>query len=64
MKDEQKELPRLSILENYKQISRIMTASYIKAEDQEKRFRDRRQVKDSEIDFDKDPEYAAFMEEK
>jgi hypothetical protein len=33
LKDEQKELPRLSILENYKQITRIMTASYIKAED-------------------------------
>jgi hypothetical protein len=44
-----------------------MTSSYIKSFDEEKKFRDR--VRDTEkqdevIDFETDPEYAAFKEEK
>ena len=62
-----KEQPRLSILDNYKQIMRIMTASYVRSFDEEKKFRDRRGTDDGEnqaIDFDADPEYASFREEK
>jgi len=33
------EIPRLSILENYKQISRIMRNSFLKAKDLEQRFK-------------------------
>lgn len=33
------EIPRLSILENYKQISRIMRNSFLKAKDIEQRFK-------------------------
>ena len=41
---EKAEQPRLSILDNYKQIMRIMTASYIRSADEEKKFRDRKHM--------------------
>lgn len=34
----QEELPRLSILDNYKQIMRIMTNSYVKSQENEKKY--------------------------
>ena len=47
---------------------RIMTASYMRSEDEEKKFRDRRgtdtQGEKKVIDFDADPEYASYKEEK
>lgn len=60
------EQPRLSILDNYKQIMRIMTASYIRSADEEKKFRDRKHNNedDKNLDFDDDPEYASYKEEK
>lgn len=39
--NEKGELPKLSILENYKQITRIMTYSFIKGSDYEKKFGNR-----------------------
>jgi len=54
-------LPRLSILDNYKQITRIMTTQYIKSGDEEKKFRNRSSV---EVDVDKDPDYARYQEER
>ena len=35
------DLPRLSILENYKSIKKIMNTNYIKGREQEKKFRNR-----------------------
>lgn len=55
------ELPRLSILDNYKQITRIMTSQYIKSGDEEKKFRNRSSV---DVDVDKDPDYARYQEER
>lgn len=59
--NEPEELPRLSILDNYKQITRIMTNSYIKSFDEEKKFRNRSTL---EVDVNKDPDYARFQEER
>lgn len=45
-----------------------MTASYIRSFDEEKKFRDRRgtnnQGESVAIDFDADPEYASYKDEK
>lgn len=44
-----------------------MTTSYIKSFDEEKKFRDRvcgSEKQDELVDFNTDPEYAAFKEEK
>jgi hypothetical protein len=56
---DQEEMPRLSILDNYKQIMRIMTNSYVKSFEEEKKFRNR-----DAKDIEKDPEYARYKEEK
>lgn len=67
---EKKERPRLSILDNYKQIMRIMTTSYIKSQDEEKKFRDRKVLEkpvhgQEAANFEEDdPEYASYKEEK
>ena len=53
------ELPRLSILDNYKQITRIMTSQYIKSSEEEKKFRNRSSV---DVDVDKDADYARYQE--
>lgn len=50
-------------MDNYKQIMRIMTTSYIRSDVAEKKFRDRR-GENASGDIDADPEYAAFKEEK
>ena len=50
------ELPKLSILDNYKEITRIMTYSYIKGSDYEKKFGNRlasENEKDEEEEYDK-----------
>jgi hypothetical protein len=43
-----------------------MTASYIRSADEEKKFRDRKHNNedDKNLDFDDDPEYASYKEEK
>jgi len=56
---DQEEMPRLSILDNYKQIMLIMTNSYVRSFEEEKKFRNR-DVKDVE----KDPEFAKYREER
>jgi len=56
---DQEDMPRLSILDNYKQIMRIMTNSYVRSFEEEKKFRNR-DVKDVE----KDPEFAKYREER
>jgi hypothetical protein len=38
---DQEDLPRLSILENHKQIMRIMTNSFMKGMEQERKYRNR-----------------------
>lgn len=56
---DREELPRLSILDNYKQIMRIMTNSYIKSADAERKFKN--------VDpksAAKDPEFAKYKEEE
>lgn len=53
------ELPRLSILDNYKQIMRIMTNSYIKSFDAERKFKNCDPKSAA-----KDPEYAKYKEEE
>jgi hypothetical protein len=50
--NEKGELPRLSILDNYKQIMRIMTNSYIKGSEYQNKFKNR-----MENDIMKDEEY-------
>jgi hypothetical protein len=51
-------LPRLSILDNYRQISRIMTNSYIKSFDLDRRFKN-----SDPKSAAKDPEYSKYSEE-
>ena len=53
------DLPRLSILENYKSIKKIMNQNYIKGRDQEKKFRNRTK-KDNEAD----EEYQKWRDEQ
>ena len=53
------ELPRLSILDNYKQIMRIMTTSYNKGSDYQKKFGNRLKK-----DIENDEEYLKFKEEE
>ena len=57
--NEKGELPRLSILDNYKQIMRIMTNSYIKGSEYQNKFKNR-----MENDIMKDEEYQRFKEEE
>mmetsp|Transcript_5001 Transcript_5001/g.8529 ORF Transcript_5001/g.8529 Transcript_5001/m.8529 type:complete len:160 (-) Transcript_5001:59-538(-) len=57
--NEKSELPRLSILDNYKQIMRIMTKSYIKGSEYENKFKNR-----MEKDIINDEEYQRFKEEE
>ena len=52
-------MPRLSILENYKSIKKIMNQNYIKGRDQEKKFRNRTK-KDNEAD----EEYQKWRDEQ
>lgn len=53
------ELPKLSILDNYKEITRIMTYSYIKGSDYEKKFGNRLASEN-----EKDEEFLKFKEEE
>ena len=53
------ELPRLSILDNYKQINRIMTNSYIKGNEYQQKFNNRMAK-----DIVNDEEYMKFKEEE
>lgn len=53
------ELPRLSILDNYKRIKQIMNANYVKGISVEKKYRNR-----TKQDLDADEEYAKFKEEE
>ena len=55
------ELPRLSILDNYKQITRIMTSQYIKAKEEDKKYRNKSQA---DTDADTDPDFQRYQEEK
>lgn len=57
--NEKAELPRLSILDNYKQIMRIMTNSYIKGGEYQNKFKNR-----MEKDIIHDEEYQKFKEEQ
>ena len=57
--NEREELPRLSILDNYKQIMRIMTSSYVKSFDLERKFKN---VDPKSVS--KDPEFAKYKEEE
>ena len=59
--DDKEELPRLSILDNYKQITRILTNQYIRSFDEEKIFGNRSTTETNETE---DPEYLRFKEEK
>lgn len=51
------ELPRLSILDNYRQIMRIMTGQYLKSDEEEKKYRNR---SETEATSEQDPEYAKY----
>jgi hypothetical protein len=51
------ELPRLSILDNYKQIMRIMTNSYIKGNEYQQKFGNR-------LDVENDEEYIKYKDEE
>jgi hypothetical protein len=53
------ELPRLSILDNYKQIMRIMTNSYLKGNEYSEKFGNRLSK-----DIENDEEYLKFREEE
>lgn len=53
------ELPRLSILDNYKRIKQIMNANYVKGISVEKKYRNR-----TKQDLEADEEYAKFKEEE
>jgi hypothetical protein len=57
--NDKSELPRLSILDNYKQIMRIMTNSYIKGSEYQNKFKNR-----MEKDIINDEEYQKFKEEE
>ena len=57
--NEKSELPRLSILDNYKQIMRIMTNSFIKGSEYQNKFKNR-----MEKDIINDEEYVKFKEEE
>eukprot|EP00352_Strombidinopsis_acuminata_P000382 CAMPEP_0176348228 /NCGR_PEP_ID=MMETSP0126-20121128/7694_1 /TAXON_ID=141414 ORGANISM="Strombidinopsis acuminatum, Strain SPMC142" /NCGR_SAMPLE_ID=MMETSP0126 /ASSEMBLY_ACC=CAM_ASM_000229 /LENGTH=167 /DNA_ID=CAMNT_0017696887 /DNA_START=531 /DNA_END=1034 /DNA_ORIENTATION=- len=57
--DDQEELPRLSILDNYRQIMRIMTNSYIEGLKLEKKYRNR-----DAKDIMQDEQYAKYKEEE
>ena len=57
--NEKAELPRLSILDNYKQIMRIMTNSYNKGGEYQNKFKNR-----MEKDIIHDEEYQKFKEEQ
>ena len=57
--NEKAELPRLSILDNYKQIMRIMTNSYIKGGEYQNKFKNR-----MEKDIIHDDEYLKIKEEQ
>lgn len=48
---------QLSILSNYRQITRILTASYLKAPLDHKKFRDRGR---QQANLEKDPEFANY----
>lgn len=54
------ELPRLSILDNYKQITRIMTQQFIKQEEVEKKFRNRTSAQNEEEDL----EFLKYQDER
>ena len=53
------ELPRLSILDNYKRIKQIMNANYVKGISVEKKYRNR-----TKQDLEADEEYAKWREEE
>ena len=57
--NDKSELPRLAILDNYKQIMRIMTNSYIKGSEYQNKFKNR-----MEKDIINDEEYQKFKEEE
>lgn len=57
--NEKSELPRLSILDNYKQIMRIMTNSFNKGREYQNKFKNR-----MEKDIINDEEYQKFKEEE
>jgi hypothetical protein len=57
--NDKSELPRLSILDNYKQIMRIMTNSYMKGSEYQNKFKNR-----MEKDIINDEEYQKFKEEE
>lgn len=53
------EMPRLSILNNYKRIKQIMNTNYVKGSAIEQKYRNR-----TKQDSDQDPEWAKYKEEK
>ena len=53
------EMPRLSILNNYKRIKQIMNSNYVKGFAVEQKYRNR-----TKQDSDQDPEWAKYKEEK
>ena len=53
------EMPRLSILNNYKRIKQIMNSNYVKGGAIEQKYRNR-----TKQDSDQDPEWAKYKEEK
>ena len=53
------EMPRLSILNNYKRIKQIMNKNYVKGFEMEQKYRNRTQQ-----DNEHDPEWAKYNEEK
>ena len=57
--NEKSELPRLSILDNYKQIMRIMTSSYIKGGEYQNKFKNL-----MEKDIVHDEEYMKYRDEQ
>ena len=57
--NDKSELPRLSILDNYKQIMRIMTNSYIKGGEYANKFQNRMKK-----DNANDEEYLKYQEEQ
>lgn len=59
--DDPEELPRLSILDNYKQIMRIMNKQYINSAQDERKFGSLGQLN---TELSKDPEYLNYMEER
>ena len=53
------EMPRLSILNNYKRIKQIMNTNYVNGFAIEQKYRNR-----TKQDSDQDPEWAKYKEEK